>query len=68
MVAFIIALALGIKRNTIKNSSEQIDSSGGESLLLYANILYVFESITQCSSNTVHWVFAMKYWGVAQKL
>ena len=68
MVAFIIALALTAKIIIILNSSEQTNGSGGESLQLYRHINLVFESITQCSANTVHWVFAMKYWGVAQKL
>ena len=68
VVALIIAFALAAKIIPIEISSEQDKGSGGESLQLYLDIHLVFESITQCSANTVHWVFAMKYWGVAQKL
>jgi hypothetical protein len=68
VVALIIGFALFAKIITIQNSSEQDNGSGGESLQLYVDIHLVFESITQCSANTVHWVFAMKYWGVARKL
>ncbi len=34
----------------------------------YYRVECAFNGIQACSSNTVHWVFAMKYWGVAQKL
>ena len=32
------------------------------------DVQVVFYAIQLCFSNTVHWVFAMKYWGVAKKL
>ena len=68
VVAVIIVIALAAKIITILNSSEQTNGSEGDSLQLYLHIRLVFEIITQCSANTVHWVFAMKYWGVARKL
>ncbi len=36
------------------------------SVLVYIEV--TFYGIQLCFSNTVHWVFTMKYWGVAKKL
>lgn len=33
----------------------------------YNDINYEFYGLQQVFSNTVHWVFAMKYWGVAKR-
>jgi hypothetical protein len=35
---------------------------------VFYDAAYVFNGLKYCFSNTVHWVFAMKYWSVAKKL
>ncbi len=68
IVSMIVLESMNIKIFQVFESSESNNTERVKTLLTYYRVYYAFDGIMACSSNTVHWVFAMKYWGVAKKL
>ncbi len=68
VVAYIAAIIYFAKAMSILKFQTDFTYLDLQKIISYGKSLDWLAAISECALNTVHWIFAMKYWNVACKL